>query len=124
LILLAGNVLASSQWLISRAFAARGKPLLLLWSYGLSVLTMCSLDVLLIPGLGLAGAALAAVVGPAAGLLFCLIAYCRTHEPHARVRDLIPRVEDFRFLWARGFRHLSMGARWGLGLVRGRGNVP
>lgn len=96
LILLAGGVLWSNQWLLCRAAAARGRPGLLLRSFVLGLSIMCGLDYVLIPRLGITGGALAAVAGPAAGLALCLVSYHRSRSWNVPLRSMVPRAGDFR----------------------------
>ncbi len=96
LVLLPGSVLWSTQWLLSRAAAARGRTALLLRSFMLGLAVMCGMDYLLIPRLGITGAALSAVAGPAAGLLLCLFSYHRSPFWTLPLRRLLPRAGDFR----------------------------
>jgi O-antigen/teichoic acid export membrane protein len=93
LILLAGGVLASGQWALARAVAARGRPTLLLTSFGAYIAIMVALDFVLIPAWGVVGAAVAAAMGAGAGLTVCLIAYRRTP---LSLGSLLPRPADFR----------------------------
>ena len=89
MILVGAGVVWGAQWLLCRAQAALARPSLLLASFGASLLVMAILDVLLIPVLGLEGAALAALAGPVAGLLVAIAV------SKARPLDLVPRPRDF-----------------------------
>lgn len=96
LVLLPGGVFWSVQWILCRSAAARGRPGLLLQSFFLALAVMLGMDLFLIPRLGILGAALSAVVGPAAGLGLCLISYHRSPVWSIRPRSLVPRIADFR----------------------------
>jgi O-antigen/teichoic acid export membrane protein len=98
LLLLLGGVLWSGQWVLSRAYAARGDPSLLFSSFALNVSTMIVLDVALIPLWGSVGAALGSLVAPALGLAVCLARYRR--DPDAHLMELVPRLDDFQTLAA------------------------
>lgn len=107
LVLLVGGVLWSGQWLLARAYAARGKPSMQLVSFVANLLTMVSLDLVLIPRWESNGAAIASVIGPAVGLAICL-------RGHRRVSGLpssalLPRIEEFRQLTAFIRRPLQAG---------------
>jgi O-antigen/teichoic acid export membrane protein len=67
LVLLAAGVLYSAQWLLARAWSARGAPQALFVSFAASFVVMVALDFALIPGRGATGAALAALAASAAG---------------------------------------------------------
>jgi len=69
LILLAGAILASLQWALGRITSARGHPEIALRAYTASLVVMCGADVLLIPRLGIEGAAFAVVLSALAGVL-------------------------------------------------------
>jgi len=111
LILLPGGVLWSIQWLLCRAEAARGRPGLLLRSFTLGLAVMCTLDYLLIPRIGIKGGASAAVAGPAAGLLLCLLAYRRSRFWTAPLRSLLPGPADFRSFLAQSLGLLPVRRR-------------
>ena len=100
LILLVGGGLWAEQSLLARARTARGATRLQLYSYGTTLGVMVVLDLLLIPRLGIQGAALASVAGPACGLVICVLAY---RDPVRRaglsLTDFLPGKEDFRFLF-------------------------
>jgi O-antigen/teichoic acid export membrane protein len=96
LILLPGAVLWSLQWVLARAWSARGRSSLVLTSFLLSVVTMLLLDLILIPLWGLVGAALASVAGSTAGFAWCVVAYHRRGE--IGLVDLVPRWSDVRSL--------------------------
>lgn len=95
IVLLFANVLWGTQWLLSRAVAARGNPRLLVNSFSVNLVTMIVLDIALIPRFGALGGAEASVVAAAAGTAVCLHAY------RARgfgVRSLLPQRNDFQVL--------------------------
>jgi O-antigen/teichoic acid export membrane protein len=98
LILLVSSILWSSQWVLSRAHAARGQPGLLLGSFLLGLVVMCGMDFFLIPRFGITGTALAAVAGPAFGLLLCLFSYHRSPSWTLPLSAYFPRARDFRGL--------------------------
>ena len=92
LILVPAGVLWSGQWLLCRAAAARGFPRPLLVSFGVSFLAMLALDLVLIGPFGGEGAAAAAAVAPAVGLLVALGYYRKLGED---MRGFLPRPADF-----------------------------
>jgi O-antigen/teichoic acid export membrane protein len=108
LMLMVAGLMWSVQWILARAWAARGRPYLLLWSFLFTVLTMLVLDLVLIPVWGLAGAAGASIAASAGGLAICLGAYRRNGGPF-QASSLLPRSEDLRFLFAHG-REMLRGA--------------
>ena len=96
LLLLVGGVLWSAQWLLARAYAARGDPSLVFRSFLANLITMVGLDLVLIPHWRSTGAAVASVIGPAVGLAICL----RRHRVLSGTPSsaLLPRLEEFRQL--------------------------
>lgn len=68
LVLLVGGILWGAQWTACRAESARGRPAILLGSFGASLVVMLIADVALIPPFGILGAAVAALLGSAVGL--------------------------------------------------------
>jgi O-antigen/teichoic acid export membrane protein len=94
LILLPGGVLWSLQWILGRAATARSQPSLLVQSFGLTLATMVILDYVLVPRLGLAGAAIASDIASLAGLCLCVAVY-RLRRPEFRIGALVPRLRDF-----------------------------
>ncbi len=100
LLLLPGSVVWSVQWVLCRAEAARGRPALILLSFGLSLVVMCGLDLLLIPAFGTTGAALAAVCAQAFGLVLSVVAYRRSPHWPVPLRRLVPGIRDVRDLLA------------------------
>jgi len=107
IILLGGGMIWSLQWLLCRARAARGQPELFFYSFGASLVIMCLLDYLLIPAWGITGAALAASVGPAAGLAICLLTYSHAGSQRLPISELRPTASDFRAVVALPLRLLS-----------------
>ena len=101
LILMCGGLVWSMQWILARAWAARGRPMLLLISFLCSVVVMLGLDLLLLPLWGLAGAAVASVTGSLGGLVVCVVAYRRSSVGF-RAALLVPRVADVKFLLHHG----------------------
>lgn len=97
LLLLAGGILWSAQWVISRSFAARGDASLLLSSFALNLGVMLALDLALIPAWGSTGAALASVVAPTLGFGVCW-RRCR-REGWTSLTEFVPRGQDFRALF-------------------------
>lgn len=67
MVLVAGGVLWSGQWLLSRASAARGTPAALCTSFAISFAVMVALDLILIRPYGEMGAAVAALVSAIVG---------------------------------------------------------
>lgn len=98
MLLVVGGIIWSSQWLLCRAAAARGRPGLLLRSFGLGLVVMVALDLALVPRFGLTGAAIGSVAGPAAGLVLCLRAYRNASWWSLPLRQLLPRSSDLRAL--------------------------
>ncbi len=96
LILVPSGLVWSAQWLLCRAWAARGRPWLLMTSFGISLALMIGLDLLAVPRFGIVGAATVSVIAPAVGLAISLYAYRRSPTwPHPIVAFL-PRIDDFR----------------------------
>jgi O-antigen/teichoic acid export membrane protein len=92
LILVPGGILWSGQWLLCRAAAARGVPRPLLVSFASSLGAMLALDLVLIGPFGGVGAAVAATLASALGLLIAL-SYHR--KAGGDIRSLLPRLRDF-----------------------------
>lgn len=93
LILLLGGVVWSEQWLLARAAAATGRSVIAFSSLGVTVASMLLFDVLLIPALGLQGAALGSVLANVCGLSVGLYWYrSRMKKP---LSGLLPRASDF-----------------------------
>ena len=93
LILIVGGILWGQQWILSRSLAARGETGPMIRFFAANVLVMAALDLLLIPVLGVVGAALASVGGSMAGLALCLATY-RKRSPDLRLGALIPTRRD------------------------------
>jgi O-antigen/teichoic acid export membrane protein len=91
--LLPSAIVANLQWALGRASAARGQPTVLLVSYGVNAVTMLLLDVILIPALGISGAAIASTVGAVAGLV---VAWQGGVGSQMSVADLVPMKQDLR----------------------------
>lgn len=99
LLLLLGAALWAEQNLLARARTATGDTRLQLWSYGVNLATMVSLDLVLIPTMGIMGAALASVIAPAAGLAVCAYAYRRPAQAQGlKTIAFLPTGTDFTFL--------------------------
>lgn len=108
LILALGGVVVSTQWVLCRSQAARGRPGLQLGVFGMSLLVMIASDVLLIPLLGINGAAMGALLAAAVGLGLTLAAYRRADWWSLPMSSLVPRPADAgamlrssRALWPR-----------------------
>jgi stage V sporulation protein B len=97
-ILLAGGVAASSQYMLARARAARGEPSLLLRSYALNTVIMLLLDFLLIPKFGVTGAAIASALGSFAGLTISVVATVRVAGRRVAISELLPGMAELRDL--------------------------
>lgn len=98
IILLAGGVAASSQYMLARARAARGEPNLLLYSYGLNTVVMIGLDFLLIPKAGVTGAAIASTIGSFAGAAVSIASTIRAVGRPVTIAEMLPGVEELREL--------------------------
>lgn len=72
-LLLVAGFLWTLQWTLSRSAAARGRPGLPFVAVGGNLLVMLALNVLLVPGWGMPGAALAAIGGAFSGLILSLM---------------------------------------------------
>lgn len=95
-VLLGSYTLASGQWVIGRAIAARGRPGVLAKSYALGTATTLVIDLFVVPALGLLGASLAAAVGATIGFAYALAAV--THGEPSRASEYLPRPADFKRL--------------------------
>jgi len=100
LVLLAGYVLSSLQWVLGRSLAARGAPQVMARSWGVTLLAMVVADVPLILTLGAIGAAIGWTLATCLGLAVC-IAYQRREWGADLLRDLVPRGADVRLTWGR-----------------------
>lgn len=98
-LLVASGILGTQQWLLCRARAARGDTGLLFSSFGFSVVAMIALDLVLIPLLGITGAALASIVAPLAGLVVCWVSFRRAFG-QIRLVEYLPGWKDFRLVLA------------------------
>ena len=87
LILLVGGVLWGAQWVACRSESARGRPHVLLSSFGASLTAMVVLDLLLIPVAGVRGAAIASAASPLAGLAVLFLS--------ARGDSVVPAAASF-----------------------------
>lgn len=106
-----GGILWSQQWILSRAAAARGRTGLLLVSFAGSLVSMVVLDVLLIPGFGILGAAGASLASNAIGLIICLIGFTGADGRRTLAyADLLPGKQDAALL----LRHAAamLPAHW------------
>lgn len=101
LVLIPGAIAWSCQWLLCRAWAARGRTGLLIGSFSMSLVIMCALDYVLIPAFGIGGAALGSLLGPTAGLGFCMARYRRSPQWALPLRHFVPSWADFRDFVAR-----------------------
>lgn len=90
-ILLLANVLWSGQWILSRGIAARGDTSLALSSFAANLTVMVIGDVLLVPGFGATGGAIAFLVASAVGFSMCV---SRIGRLGVSVRRLLPRPID------------------------------
>jgi O-antigen/teichoic acid export membrane protein len=93
LVLVLAGCLGGLQWATCRALAARGDRRVLISSYAATLLVMLGSDVLLLPVLGLYGAALASVAAAAVGLSVAL-RRIRLQSWPSRWQDLRPRRAD------------------------------
>ena len=94
IVLTAGGVIWSAQWVLARGRAAEGHPRLLVVSLGVNLVTMLSFAAVLIPSFGLIGGTISSVTGAIAGLGVCVAAY----RQRLSVKDLVPRPSDFVYL--------------------------
>lgn len=97
LVLLLGSILWSGQWLLARAAAAQGRPRSLFVSFVWSFGVMVALDLVLIRPFGIVGAAVAALVASAAGLIAAGSYYA---SGSWSLRDFLPRPTDVTYLVA------------------------
>lgn len=93
LLLLLGALPWAFQLVLGRSAAAGGRPTVLTRSYVASLLTMLALDLVLVPWLGLAGAALASSAAPLAGCIV-LLRWWRSRSEEASLTLLIPGRRD------------------------------
>lgn len=95
LILLAGGVLWGAQWTACRSESARGRPGVLLRSFGITLVVMVVLDVVLIPDFGIVGAATASMLGSMIGLAVVVFTPRARDAITPTPRGLLPRFSDF-----------------------------
>ncbi len=101
-LLIAGGIPLSGQWMLGRSAAALGDPNLLARSFGVSLVVMVVLDLALIPVAGLYGAATVSLTSSIAGLIVCI----RTYRANGvRLPELLPRPGDFADV-GRGLRRV------------------
>lgn len=112
LVLVPSGLIWSAQWLLGRAWAARGRPTLLMASFGVSLAVMIAVDFAAIPRFGLMGAAIVSVVAPALGLAMCVYAYRRSPKWPHRLVEFVPRIEDFTAVAGEALKllHLRSGS--------------
>jgi len=104
LIVLAGGVPWTAQWILSRAQAARGRTSMHLKVVGLSLAVMCLLDLFAVRRFGILGAAGASSIAPVVGSAYCLWVYRRAEWwPHPMAL-LLPSTADVRALSTNFFR--------------------
>lgn len=95
LLMLIVGVLSTPQWILARARAAEGRPSRLLISYSLSTACMLGSDFILIPRLGLAGGAVAAILGVLVGLSYAVVEFHMAHRKTGQdFHDLLPTRRD------------------------------
>jgi O-antigen/teichoic acid export membrane protein len=97
LILLPGVLASSLSRVISSDLMARGYPRVILWAGLTGLVVNVSLNVILIPRLGIAGAALASTISYSLDALVMLAAFVRITALGIRSL-LVPGSEDFRLL--------------------------
>lgn len=73
LVLLAGGIVWSLEWILAKSAAARGRPGLLVVTLLANFLVMLGLDLFLIPRFGIIGAAYASLSGATFGLLVSIL---------------------------------------------------
>ncbi|MGD0809099.1 MAG: hypothetical protein ABSA91_05235 [Acidimicrobiales bacterium] len=95
LILVPGGIAWSAQWVICRAWAARGKTGLLVKTFAPAVATMVVLDFVFIPPLGIVGAAIAFDLSLLVGLGVSTAVYNATARRPGAFLALVPRLADF-----------------------------
>jgi O-antigen/teichoic acid export membrane protein len=94
ILLVIGAILYGEQLVLCRSRAARGRPRLLVTSYGVSIVVMLSLDVWLIPRFHLSGAALASIASSAAGCTIALGDHRRNFQGFRLRHFLVPTMTD------------------------------
>ena len=98
IILLAGGVAASSQYMLARARAAQGEPGLILRSYLLNSAVMVALDFALIPRFGIIGAAFASAAGSFVGLAVSAWGTIGVAGRPVSSAEFLPGISDFHDL--------------------------
>jgi Na+-driven multidrug efflux pump len=86
--------------LLAGDMKGRGRPGLVSLSAGTALIATVVLDLTLIPRFGIEGAALASFLAYSVGAIVIVLAYRRTTG--ASVREFVPRLDDVRWLVARG----------------------
>lgn len=94
-LLLTGAPAMSTQWLLARALAARGRPETLFWSGAVTTVSMLALDLVLVPPFGAAGAAAASGVASVIGCAMTVVGV-RRHAPGVPLRSYVPGPSDLR----------------------------
>lgn len=93
--------------LLAGDLKGRGRPGLVSWAALVGLVATIALDLVLIPQMGIAGAALASLLSYAAGAAFLLGAYGRLTE--SGIGALVPRPSDVRLLVAMVVHHRRPG---------------
>jgi O-antigen/teichoic acid export membrane protein len=107
-ILLPGMVAFSICKVLGNEILGRGKPLINTINVAISLAISIPLDFILIPKIGIAGAALASTISYIASAIFSLIVFVKISSVRW-VDVLIPKVDDFKYykqLFTR-FRHMG-----------------
>lgn len=95
LILVPGGIAWSVQWVICRAWSARGKTGLLVQSFAPAVAAMVVLDFVFIPPFGIVGAAVAFDLSLLVGLAVSTAVYRSTASGPRALQALVPGPRDF-----------------------------
>jgi O-antigen/teichoic acid export membrane protein len=115
-------VVAPLRWLLPGIFAlsigkilvaellARAKPYYSLWSTGLAVLVNVVLNLILVPRMGISGAAIASTVSYS--LLSLMVTWCYFLETGVAWTKLVPCRDDF-FTYTEVWHRFFMSACWG-----------
>lgn len=93
LLLLPGVIAISLSHVLRGDFSGRGNPGLFSWASATGLVVMLGLDLLLVPQVGLNGAALASTVGYTSQVLVLLAGFTRSSHLHPG-DVLLPRVDD------------------------------
>ena len=96
IVLAMGACIWALQWLLCRAWAARGESDLIVKSFLVSLVSMVVLDLVLIPKLELLGASVASVAGPVCGLIPVSFRLSTSPFGHLRWTDFRPTWADVR----------------------------